>query len=74
MSTFVIRAGAVYRQVEAQMTPEQAEETAIGVATDIKTLALFLKEQGLDKDYGNAMTIAQRFEQMANGLAKMSLQ
>ena len=68
-----IHAGAIYRKVEAQLTAEQAEQTAVDVAQDIRTLALFLKEQGLGKDYDNAMAVAQRFEQMANALAKQQL-
>lgn len=65
----------VYRRVEAEsMTPEQAEVAAHEIGVDIGALALFLKEQGLDKDYQNAMMIAERFEGMANAIAKKSLQ
>ena len=66
----------VYRRVvEAEsMTSEQAEVAAHEIGVDIGALALYLKEQGLDKDYDNAMMVAQRFEQMANALAKQGLQ
>jgi hypothetical protein len=73
----ILRIGnEIYRRVvEAEsMTPDQAEVAAIEIARDIGALALFLKEQGLEKDYGNAMMIAERFEGMANAIAKQGLQ
>ena len=69
---------AIYRHVEEpvtaeSMTAEQAEIAAHEIGVDIGALALYLKEQGLQKDYSNAMQIAQRFEGMADALAKQSM-
>jgi len=70
---FIIRAGAVYRRVEAQLNSEQAEELAVSISGDTKTLALFLKEQGLDKDHKNMMQVAQLFDNMAAALEKKNV-
>lgn len=76
MSATIRIGNEVYRRVVTaeNMTDDQAEVAATEIARDIGALALYLKEKGLDKDYTNMMTIADRFEKMANGIAKMGLQ
>lgn len=76
MSATIRIGNEIYRRVVTaeNMSDDQAEVAATEIARDIGALALYLKEKGLDKDYNNMMTIAGRFEQMANGIAKMGLQ
>jgi len=63
-------AGKTY--VLAQMTAEQAEAAALEISQDISALALFLKAQGLEKDYTNAMGVADSFSKMADKLGMQS--
>ena len=57
----------------AAMSDDEAEVAAHEIGVDIGALALYLKEQRLGKDYDNAMQIAERFEGMANAIAKKSV-
>jgi len=54
--------------VLAQMTSEDAAKAALDISRDIDSLALFLKNQGLGKDYENLRKISQLFSKTSDDL------
>ncbi len=61
-------AGKMYKK--AAISAEEAMQAANDIATDIRTLAPFLKQLKMDKDYDNMMGVAQVFDQMVNRILK----